>query len=165
MHRNDTFSTPTYEPRSELNTNYFASVLAIGAVTTTMAKATLSKITQIKDSRLKSGGILERFFRLKDIFGGVGSNYGVPRDEFEDQVQWNAILDQKTCQYCLSLHGAYFYYNDPHKPIPGDDLDIHPNCRCMYDYLPSILDIPMAIQLAKLVRQTQTATKDFVAPF
>ena len=161
VHRNDVLlQRYNYEPRSPLNTNYMASVIAIGIVTTTMAKATVSKIAQIKSSVKSAAFGLKRFFRLKDIFEGVGSQYGVPRDEFEDQVQWNAILDQKTCQYCLSLHGSYWYYNDPHKPIPGDDIDIHPNCRCMYDYLPSILDIPIATQLAQLTRRVQNLPED-----
>jgi hypothetical protein len=136
-----------------------ASVLAIGIVTTTMAKATISKIAQIKQERMKSGG-LRRLFALADLIAGVPNERGVPRDEFEDQVQWNAILDKRTCNFCLSMNGAYFYYNDPHKPIPGDDIDIHPNCRCMYDYLPSILDVPIAVQLAKLTRQTQNIISD-----
>jgi hypothetical protein len=160
-HRNDVLlQKHNYEPRSELNVNYMASVLAIGIVTTTMAKATLSKIAQLKSSVKSAAFGLKRFFQLSDIISGVPSSKGVPRDEFEDQVQWNATLDNRTCAYCLSLHGSFWYANDPNKPTPGDEFDVHPNCRCMWDYHPSILDIPMAVELANLARRGQLAFTD-----
>jgi hypothetical protein len=159
LHRNDVLLQKyNYEPRSPLNSNYMASVLAIAIVTTTMAKGTIAKIAQLK-STVKSAGFGSILNLFKNVFlSQQGGTFGVPRDEFEDQVQWNAILDAKTCPTCIALNGSYWYYNDPHKPIPGDEGDIHDNCRCMWDYLPSILDIPLAVQLAKLTRQTEYNT-------
>ncbi|MFO7295775.1 MAG: phage minor head protein [Clostridia bacterium] len=39
------------------------------------------------------------------------------------QVRWRAVLDERTCAYCLNLHGKIFSVNAvPHRP--------HANCRC-----------------------------------
>lgn len=160
LHRNDVLMDKYhYQPRSELNSNYMVLVVATEIVTSTLALATIAKIAQLQ--KVKSAGLRD-LFKLKDLINGLDIQKGVPRDEFKDQVKWNAILDNKVCFYCASLDGAIFDYNDPHKPVPQSE-DTHYNCRCMYDYLPSILDLPIAAQLANLTRSFQTTQQDFLS--
>lgn len=161
LHRNDTLSQRfNYEPRSELNANYIATVMAITLTTRAVAVGTISKLQQIQTAEAIKQGGLRALFRFKDI---VDTMKGVVRDNEIDQLQWNAILDRKTCPTCRALDGTIWNYNDPQKPIPGDDYSIHPNCRCFYDILPREADIfglATAAQAAILVRRLQNLPED-----
>ncbi len=148
IHRNDSLLQKyDYEPRSELNSNYIATVTAITLTTRAIAVGTISKLIQIQTAkaRVKKAG-LRALFRFKE--DNVNKN-GVPRDAEIDQLQWNAILDQKTCPTCRALDGSIWNFNDPNKPIPGDDYSIHPNCRCFYDILPSEIDLAALVAVTK----------------
>lgn len=59
LHRNDVLlQTRNYEPRSELNSNYMATVVAVAVVTTTLAKATQHKAIVLQGkSKSKSGAV------------------------------------------------------------------------------------------------------------
>ena len=164
IHRNDTISQRyDYEPRSELNSNYIATVTAVTLTTRAVAVGTISKLMQVQTAQAttKQAG-LRALFRFKDL---VDTNKGVERNESIDQLQWNAILDRKVCPTCRALDGTIWNYNDPHKPVPGDDFSIHPNCRCFYDILPAQIDIyglATAAQAAILVRRLQNLPEDLI---
>lgn len=161
LHRNDTLSQRfEYEPRSELNSNYIATVTATTLTTRAIAVGTISKLQQVQTAQAVKQGGLRALFRFKDI---IDTMKGVLRDEEIDQLQWNAILDRNTCPTCKALDGTIWNYDDPQKPIPGDDYSIHPNCRCFYDILPKQADIfglATAAQAAILVRRLQNLPED-----
>ncbi len=46
---------------------------------------------------------------------------------------WNAILDDRTCPVCETLDGTTWLPDDADLPTPGDEGDIHSNCRCFWD--------------------------------
>lgn len=53
-------------------------------------------------------------------------------DDIKDEIggyQWSAILDDRTCDICLSLDGTYFEPGDP--ALAELKPPIHPNCRCI----------------------------------
>jgi hypothetical protein len=174
IHRNDVLLQKyNYEPRSELNTNYLATVVAVAVVTTTLAKATMQKARVL--SPVKSAAIQKKlpkcpkgkhwdvklkkcvddetpppssmpFPPIPDLIspGLAAASFFLSEDEegeyqTEDYVNerivmvWNALLDNRTCAVCESLDGTVWDVLDVDAPIPGDEGDIHDNCRCWYD--------------------------------
>ena len=57
------------------------------------------------------------------------------RDETEDQLVWNATMDNNTCEPCAELDGEYFGLDDP--PIPSEICLGGDNCRCTLDVEPA----------------------------
>ncbi len=57
------------------------------------------------------------------------------RDETQDQMVWNAINDNNTCEPCAELDGEYFALDDT--PIPSEVCDGGDNCRCTLDVEPA----------------------------
>lgn len=45
---------------------------------------------------------------------------------------WRAVMDEKTCDLCKSLHGRLFLRGTGPQPI----TDTHPNCRCHRELYP-----------------------------
>ena len=174
IHRNDVLlQKNNYEPRSELNSNYMATVIAVAVVTTTLAKATIQKARIL--SSTKSAAIQKKLPKcpkgkhydpklkkcvddetpivspleyppIPDLLSPAlaTASFFFSEDEYgdtqtEDYVTerivmiWNAILDNATCAVCESLDGTVWDVADVDAPIPGDEGDIHDNCRCWYD--------------------------------
>jgi hypothetical protein len=103
-----------YEPRSPLNSNYMASSTAIGIITKALAIGTRNKVRQINLHSMKIKGAAER-------------------DETKDQLLWNSVMDQNTCEVCADLDGEYFGFDDPDMPEPADACEGKDNCRCTLD--------------------------------
>ena len=123
MHRNDTLLQKyDFEPRSELNSNYMATSTAIGLITRGMAYGTVNKVRHLQQ------------FRVTPLKSSAFVDEG-ERDETVDQLVWNAVGDNNTCDSCAELDGEYFDYDDP--PIPSEICDGGDNCRCTLDIEPA----------------------------
>lgn len=57
------------------------------------------------------------------------------RDETQDQLLWNATMDNNTCEPCAELDGEYFDIEDA--PIPSEICLGGDNCRCTLDVEPA----------------------------
>ncbi len=120
MHRNDVLLQKyDFEPRSELNSNYMATSTAIGLVTRGMAYGTVNKLRHLQQFRGNSLAASP----LKKAAMIV-----------EDQVMWNAIGDNNTCEECEELDGELFPFDDA--PIPSEICLGGDNCRCSLDVVP-----------------------------
>ncbi len=120
MHRNDVLLQKyDFEPRSELNSNYMATSTAIGLVTRGMAYGTVNKLKHLQQFR----GNPMKENPLKKAAMVV-----------EDQVMWNAVGDNNTCEECEELDGELFPLDDV--PIPSEICLGGDNCRCTLDVVP-----------------------------
>jgi hypothetical protein len=111
LHRNDVLLQKyDFEPRSELNSNYIATAIAIAILTAGIAKGTISKLGQVKTAPLKQAAI------------GV------------DILVWTTSQDELVCPECDELDGQEWAADDPDLKEPPDDT--HDNCRCYLDVIP-----------------------------
>jgi len=123
IHRNDVLLQKyDFEPRSELNSNYMATSTAIGLITRGMAYGTRNKARHLQQ------------FRVQPLKKAAFIEEG-DRDETVDQLVWNAINDNNTCEPCAELDGEYFGLDDA--PIPSEICLGGDNCRCTLDVEPA----------------------------
>jgi len=61
---------------------------------------------------------------------------------------WVTANDPDVClEYCEPLHGVIFERQEDAPYQPGD---AHPNCRCIWQYVPPTVDVPTAGTVAAL---------------
>ncbi len=87
----------------------------------------IDKKMQLEDTRIKD--------MVKEVTDELFTVDPTDRDETVDQVVWNAINDQNTCEPCAELDGEYFGLDDA--PIPSEICDGGDNCRCTLDVEPA----------------------------
>ena len=91
-------------------------------------KTTISKIKKdieetFNTSRYNAKRLVDtEVSRLHDkVFKNFCKNSGVT------WIKWNAILDERVCDSCASIHGKSFKLKE------APDLPQHPNCRCFFE--------------------------------
>lgn len=66
-----------------------------------------------------------------EFFNKYNKQYINNLAKLEGYWEWNAQLDKRTCQKCMSLAGEQWDNKDDVPPIPQ-----HPRCRCILDFHP-----------------------------
>jgi hypothetical protein len=98
-----------FSHRSTLSINHLITILAVKIVTKTLAVATILKLKGMSNTY---------------------NSYNLKSAQATERVVWKTEEDNMVCLTCQMLEGQTWNIDDPTMPIPGDEGDIHENCRC-----------------------------------
>lgn len=145
----------TYSDRSRANTSYFAKKIQDAITQGTAEGWSINKTAQ-QIKKVTGEGYYNSVRLARTEFtraAGQGSTISYMENaDILDGKRWNAVLDGRTAPKDAANDGKLYEldYDTPANPgIPGERIPNHPNCRCLWTPVISMLGVSEQERIAR----------------